>query len=367
MNNVEIKYYLLADQEFNRPWENFDGICRVSPIVIKGFRTKVFSREIFFFNNVNSVLNEINPDLIVLTPWSEPPLYEAKNWAKHHQKICIAWVMGPRKVYLYPFDRIRVLISRYIIRKFVSGLDELFCYGKGVSIEINRITGFPLSKMTCVKHSVDNFTYEISSLSERNSLNSIARDARSISKDKFIFGFVGQLIMRKGITTLLESCQKLDSLGYKFKLCILGRGPLENLVLENQLYKDGKIIVIPRLHTRELKGFYSMISCMIVPSLFDDWCTVVNESFHSRTPVICSTGAYSHFDLIEDRVTGLRFNAANSEQLLECMKLAISNPELLENMTTNAYHKISSWTIDESAKIWHDRIINLLGDNGKNC
>jgi glycosyltransferase involved in cell wall biosynthesis len=99
---------------------------------------------------------------------------------------------------------------------------------------------------------------------------------------------------------------------------------------------------------------------MIVPSIFDDWCTVVNESFHSRTPVICSTGAYSHFDLIEDGVTGLKFKAGDSEQLLERMELAISHPDLLEEMTNNAYNVISNWTIDDSAQIWHSRLVQYL-------
>lgn len=355
-DNIEIKYCLLANQELNRPWESFEGAHRVVPIVIKGFRTKIFSREIFLLNNVEKILNEIYPDVIILTPWSELPLHRAKKWAKNHNKVCIGWVMGPRKIHQNLFDRIRGFISLHMIKKFVFGLDELFCYGNGVSIEINRITNFPLSKMTCVKHSVEKSNYEITSVSDRDLLRSSERVARSIPDDQFVFGFVGQLIKRKGVTTLLESSEKLQKLGYDFKLLILGRGPLIDLIAGNQLYKSGKISVMPRLQTRELKGFYSMVDCMVIPSLFDDWCTVVNESFHSRTPIICSTGAYSHFDLVEDKITGLKFGAGNSEQLLECMRLAISNRNLLDKMAVNAYHIISTWTIDDSAQIWCNRL-----------
>jgi glycosyltransferase involved in cell wall biosynthesis len=360
VNDVELNYCLLADQEFNRPWEDFEGAHRVLPVIIKGFRTKIFSREVFLFNDVDKFLDKLDPDIIILTPWSDLPLHRAKKWAKSHHKICIGWVMGPRKFYQNFFDRIRRQISRYILKKFVFGLDELFCYGEGVAIEINRLTGFPISKMTCVKHSVDKLNYEISSDQDRKLLNFRERAVKSISNDEFIFGFVGQLILRKGIITLLESCEKLSSLGYDFKLCILGRGPLMDLILESQLYKAGKIFIVSRVQTSELRGFYSMVDCMIIPSLFDDWCTVVNESFHSRTPIICSTGAYSHFDLVEDGLTGLKFDAGDSGQLLERMKIAISNYSFLKEMSNSAYNKISTWSIDDSAQIWHSRLVQYL-------
>ncbi len=239
-------------------------------------------------------------------------------------------------------------------------MDEIFCYGNGVSNEIHRITDFPLSRMTCVKHSVDKSNYEIPTIADRRMLRAKARSVNLISNDQFVFGFVGQLIARKGIATLLESCQQLANLGYDFKLYVLGRGPLSNMLTRSELYKMGKIVMLSRLETRDLRGFYSIVDCMIVPSLFDDWCTVVNESFHSRTPIICSTGAYSHFDLVQDGVTGLRFNAGDPEQLLGRMKIAISNPVLLEQISNNAYNVISDWTIDDSARIWYSRLVQYF-------
>ncbi len=98
-DNIEIKYCLLGGAEHNRPWDYFEGVSSLTPRIIRGLRGRIFGKEVFLLNDVNKVLEEINPDIVILSPWSEQPLHTAKKWAKRHNKTCIGWVMGPRQIH----------------------------------------------------------------------------------------------------------------------------------------------------------------------------------------------------------------------------------------------------------------------------
>ena len=359
-SNVELHYLLLSEREANRPWEDFEGVKKLTPQTIPSFKLHIFDKEMFFSKKVRSHLEQIDPDLLILSPWSELPLHDAKRWALQKGIPCIGWLMGPRQSAKGRFGIFRQQFSHRIIRNFVSGMDELFCYGKGVMEAINDITDFPISEMTCVKHVVDEKVYQIHTIEEREELKTKFRARWNIDQQKFVVGYLGQYIARKGPQTLLHACNELKDTSNDFHILMLGRGPQLNSLNELATKRSQNLTLLDWLPAAELKGFFASVDCMVVPSEFDDWGTVVNECCHARTPLICSRGAYAHFDLIEDGETGLLFDAGDVVGLAEKLKFAMLRPEKMRAMALASHRLIAKWKVRDASMLWHQRICSYL-------
>jgi glycosyltransferase involved in cell wall biosynthesis len=357
--NIELSYVILHPLENNRPWSLEFKIP--NPIILNGKHISIFGKEIMIGQDVNGMLNYINPDLLIISSWSEFPLYKAKKWAITNGKLCILWLMGPRVFSWSLTLYIRAFISKRILIMFTKGIDEIFSYGNGVTNALVEITGFDTKKIVNVRHSVDKNLYSFNSLSEKIFSRKATRDFYKYNNNEIVFGFIGQLIPRKGLIELLSVCKKLWTKGLNFQLFILGNGPQLDEVLSFKSKWSNFITIETKVDASQLKNIYSIFDCVITPSRFDDWCTVINESFHMGVPVVSTHEAYASRDLIDNGVNGFVYRSGNTFELESIILKILKNPSILPLMGNRAYEFINNcWTIDHSAKIWSERIINKL-------
>ena len=98
----------------------------------------------------------------------------------------------------------------------------------------------------------------------------------------------GQLIHRKGIDLLLPACGELPAVGWR--LDCYGAGP-ERLRLE-QLVRSLGLADRVALHgvvaNDDVRAALTRADCAVLPSRFDGWGMLVNESLAAGTPVICT-------------------------------------------------------------------------------
>ena len=98
----------------------------------------------------------------------------------------------------------------------------------------------------------------------------------------------GQLIHRKGIDLLLRACGELPAVGWR--LDCYGAGP-ERLRLE-QLVRSLGLADRVALHgvvaNDDVRAALTRADCAVLPSRFDGWGMLVNESLAAGTPVICT-------------------------------------------------------------------------------
>ena len=145
----------------------------------------------------------------------------------------------------------------------------------GVGCEFFSRIGFPKEKIVPFGYFLD-----VSPLAEPSS------DRASDAVVRFVSA--GQLIQRKGIDLLLRACGELPETGWR--LDCYGDGP-ERRRLEQ---------VVRTLGLADRVAFHGVVSndavraalaeadCAVLPSRFDGWGTLVNESLAAGTPVICT-------------------------------------------------------------------------------
>ena len=102
------------------------------------------------------------------------------------------------------------------------------------------------------------------------------------------FVAAGQLIHRKGIDLLLRACDGLPPTGWR--LDCYGDGPerarLERLVRSLRLCD--RVAFHGVVSNDDVRAALSQADCAVLPSRFDGWGTLVNESLAAGTPVICT-------------------------------------------------------------------------------
>jgi len=163
-----------------------------------------------------------------------------------------------------------------------------------------------------------------------------------INKKDFIFLYVGRLIKRKNIESLI------NVFNYKFGdkkaiLKIIGDGPLFNYLYHK--YSSNKIKIIGKLFDDDLVKEFNRSSVFVCPSYFEPWGLVVNEALSSSLPVIARREVGSVWDLIHNKKTG--FIVKNDKQLAEKMLYFYNNKVLLNKYSKNAYDLMKNyWNYD---------------------
>jgi glycosyltransferase involved in cell wall biosynthesis len=106
--------------------------------------------------------------------------------------------------------------------------------------------------------------------------------------DDICFVSAGQLIRRKGIDLLVRACAELPATGWR--LDIYGDGPerrrLEQLV--RSLGLANRVVLHGVVSNDDVRAALSQADCAVLPSRFDGWGMLVNESLTAGTPVICT-------------------------------------------------------------------------------
>ncbi|MEO0537405.1 MAG: glycosyltransferase family 4 protein [Cyanobacteria bacterium P01_A01_bin.123] len=166
-----------------------------------------------------------------------------------------------------------------------------------------------------------------------------------------IFLFVGRLMPRKGVHTLLEACTLLKRRGYdgQFTVLVVGDGEeresLEAISQENQLERCVKWL--GRVDYEQISCYFRQSDVFVLPTLEDTWGVVVLEAMLMGKPVLCSTGAGSS-EMITQGKNGYVFTPEQPEQLADIMEKFIESPELAQKMG-NCSQEIMARCTPESA------------------
>lgn len=229
INNVNEVSYLFEKKD--QQYHFFSGINSY-PIISKAFR------EIIKYQNVNVIVES-------------PIQIGMKTWIRYW-KYC------------------------YLAYKYAGKIDNVFAMGN-LGVEWYLKTGFN-------KHSIHRFQYTIE-LPNEEELKLI--NLTSVNKNMYRFTFIGQLIKRKGIDSLIEVFSKLNY--DNWNLNIIGNGILKDIINDtvNSLKLNNKIDLLGGKSNREAMLFLlENTDYLILPSRFDGWGAVVNEALARGVKVI---------------------------------------------------------------------------------
>ena len=174
------------------------------------------------------------------------------------------------------------------------------------------------------------------------------------NKSKTRILWCGRFLDWKHPDELLEVARLLKREDYKFEICFIGTGELEEQlkekVLEYQLEESVSFVgAMPPAQVRkymEEAGMYVFTS-----DRREGWGVVLNEAMNSGCAVIASHLIGSVPYLINNNENGLVYKSGEIQQLYEKIKYLLEYPEEQERLGSSAYKTISEvWNAEVAAE-----------------
>lgn len=164
------------------------------------------------------------------------------------------------------------------------------------------------------------------------------------------FLFVGRLENGKGVQDLLEAFVDLPQGDGKSHLIIVGEGSLRSQV-EAVVRSHPSIEYLGRLTGEALFRAYSRADVFVLPSRLEPWGLVINEAMAAGLPVIATDRVGCVDDLVREGENGRVVPSACPARLAEAMRTFIQEPEIVATMGQASRQIISTWTIEDEARI----------------
>lgn len=170
-----------------------------------------------------------------------------------------------------------------------------------------------------------------------------------IAPQDFVVGFVGRFVEEKGILTLLQALGGLLSRPWKFLL--LGRGPLENTLLEqaNQLGMADRLIRVESVPHDQVSRYINLMNTLVLPSETtyqfktltavgwkEQFGHVLIEAMAAKVPVIGSDSGEIPFVIGE---AGLVFPEKNVAALQGCLAALMDSTDLQDKLGQQGYER----------------------------
>lgn len=298
---------------------------------------------------IMSILNEIQPDVIAISGYSEVD-----------SRTCLAWCTknGRRSILMTESKQddayriyIKELIKSFIIKQF----DAVLCGGI-THREYAKILGMSEECIFQGYDIVDNDYFWRSSSSAKNNPE-LYRHLPGLEIDSPFFLVSSRFISRKNIHGLLNAYQlyrkknMFKNSNIAWRLVILGNGPernrLEKLILEKNI--EG-ITLAGFRQIDEIPAYYGLASVFIHPALQEQWGLVVNEAMASGLPVLVSRTCGCAKDLVINGNNGFIFNPRDIDTLATLMLHVASGRYDLAAMGMASRKIIDKWTPNTFAK-----------------
>lgn len=181
--------------------------------------------------------------------------------------------------------------------------------------------------------------------------------------------WVGRLIPWKHPEIILEICKRLVKDKIDFHCDIVGSGILEtNIQTSIEEHKLSSYVTLcGSMPPEKVRKKMEDASVVVSTSDFNEgWGAVINEAMNSGCVVIASHAIGSVPFLIEHGKNGFSYENGNIDDLYSKLKLAVSNPNLRQEMGLAAYKTISGiWNARVAAKALLELFNNIKQDKVK--
>lgn len=168
--------------------------------------------------------------------------------------------------------------------------------------------GYPISRIYRSPHCVDNdFFFENSK-----------KENKSNSDTKCIL-FCGRLIKRKNPKLLIDACRLLYASGISLRIVIAGSGPEEMALRQNAADSGLDVEFIGFQNQSALPELYASADVTVMPSEWETWGLVANESLASGTPVVVTDKCGCSLDLKKYNYICEVAKSGSAESLAGCL------------------------------------------------
>ena len=167
------------------------------------------------------------------------------------------------------------------------------------------------------------------------------------------FLYVGRLIQRKGIDTLIAAYQQYrQAVEEPWALWVAGTGEGAQ-VLEGV---EG-VKALGFVQPEALPALFQQVSAFVLPSRVEPWGVVVQEAAAAGLPLICSDVSGAAVHLLTDHYNGYWFETSNATQLANCMqRMTALSHDGWAQMSQHSFELSKQFT----PELWADTLIQGL-------
>jgi len=173
--------------------------------------------------------------------------------------------------------------------------------------------------------------------------------------------FVGRLVKNKGVSLLLEICQKLKKEQPNYKMAIVGEGPIEDN-LKSKINQAGLANNVKFLgwleDSEQLAKIYNQARILLITSDNEGGPRVGLEALACGTPVI-STRVGVMIDLIKEREIGFLVDWS-VEDFIDKIKFILNEPEFFNKFSGKRHKVIESFEYHKLIRDYALILQNLL-------
>ena len=240
-------------------------------------------------------------------------------FSKHKKPIFII-SDTPLKIPSNPFKRIaKKWYLNYLFKNpYLNGLAG----GNDTQKKLFRYYGMSSERIHFLPMVVDVNQFKFSPLRKRNEV--------------FTFLFVGRFIPLKQIEVIIEEFLMKFEKDTSVQLILVGDGPRYTSIYENYS-KYTNVLFKGRLTAMDLKREFELAHVFVLASNNENWGLVINEAMSASLAVLSNLGIGANYDLIQDKDTGLIFDASKKGDLANKMQILCKNKEHFQVLTKNAY------------------------------
>jgi len=171
--------------------------------------------------------------------------------------------------------------------------------------------------------------------------------------DKFIFGFIGRIVDRKGIKELMEVFDEMYVENQNLRLLLVGPFEMAQITDKSLLDKADQhpgIINIGRVMQDEVPPYLALIDVFVLPAWWEGFGNVLIQAAAMGIPVI-STDATGTKDAVDDGFNGILVPVKDKLKLKKAMLQLFVNEDLKFTMGENG--KLWAQNFDRE-KIWNE-------------
>lgn len=266
---------------------------------------------------VKSVLDELNPQVVVIPGWDAPAALIALQWCLDTGTPSVLLSESQKN------DQKRVWWKELIKGRIVQ-LHSAGFVGGSQHVAYLESLGLPRSRIFTGCDVVDNDYF--SAAAEAARLDNSTRERFGLPDAYFLAS--GRFVEKKNLQLLLfayaEYCIKAGDSAWS--LVLNGDGPLKPQLTElrKELGLEKKLIMPGFKQYADLPAYYALAGAFVHTSTSEQWGLVVNEAMACGLPVIVSSPCGCIPELVQHGRNGFVFNPYDQEELSRCLAYVAS-------------------------------------------
>lgn len=172
------------------------------------------------------------------------------------------------------------------------------------------------------------------------------------------FLFVGRWIWHKNLPRLLDAFERYRSRGGRFALELAGSGDgADAEQLRDRIARVPGVRALGFLSARELASAYARASCLVLPSVSENWGLVVNEAMLAGLPVIVSNRCGCIPELVANGENGVVVDPFDVEDLTRAMfRIEALGADGRGEMAARSASRVA----EQSSERWAQRVAHAL-------